>query len=59
MPVLAGQTAQYLTATLLLYNGGYRENDVYRVMRTISAQLTVEEIKTLSLYFASLIGEGS
>jgi cytochrome c553 len=59
MPVLAGQTAQYLTATLLLYNGGYRENDVYRVMRTISAQLTVEEIKSLTLYFASMSGEGS
>lgn len=53
MPVLAGQTAQYLNATLLLYNGGYRANDVYHVMRHISGQLTTEEIKALSIYYAS------
>jgi cytochrome c553 len=53
MPVLAGQTAQYLIATLLLYNGAFRENDVYQVMRHISGQLTIEEVKALSLYYAS------
>lgn len=53
MPVLAGQTAQYLIATLLLYNGAFRENDVYQVMRHIAGQLTIEEIKALGLYYAS------
>jgi cytochrome c553 len=53
MPVLAGQTAQYLIATLLLYNGAFRENDVYQVMRHIAGQLTIEEIKSLGLYYAS------
>jgi cytochrome c553 len=53
MPVLAGQTAQYLAATLLLYSGAFRANDVYRVMRHISGQLTIEEVKALSLYYAS------
>ena len=53
MPSLAGQKAQYLAATLRAYRSGDRANDVYSVMRSITGQLTDEEIVGLSNYYAA------
>lgn len=54
VPALAGQQQAYLEITLLAYKQGIRRNDVYSRMRFITEQLTLEEIKRLSEYYAGL-----
>lgn len=53
MPALAGQTAGYLKQTMLDYRSGARGNDVYKVMRSITENLTDQEIAALADYYAS------
>lgn len=52
IPALAGQKANYLEETLLAYKSGARHNDLYSRMRSISQQLSDEEIKQLARYYA-------
>lgn len=53
MPALAGQMAPYLTETLQAYRSGLRANDVYWSMRSLSKDLTDEEIEALAQYYAA------
>jgi cytochrome c553 len=53
MPALAGQTVDYLKATMQAYRSGARANDVYSVMRSISKNLTDQEIAALAAYYAA------
>ena len=52
-PKLAGQYASYLTQSLKEYRSGERKNII---MAGQSANLTIEDIKALSAYFASQQG---
>lgn len=52
IPALATQRAAYLEQTLLAYKSGARHNDLYSRMRSISQQLSDEEIKQLARYYA-------
>ena len=54
MPALAGQNAAYTRQTLLDYRGGARHNDLYGRMRTLSQQLSDEEIEQLAKYYSGL-----
>jgi cytochrome c553 len=49
-PVLAGQHADYLAATLTQYKSGKRKN---AVMAGFAAALTPQDIRDLAAYFAS------
>ena len=51
--LLNGQTQEYLKQTLKDYKSGARANDVYSVMRLISAQLSDEEIELCASYYAA------
>jgi cytochrome c553 len=54
MPVLVGQYPEYLAHTMRAYRSGERANDVYSVMRNMSAELTDEEIDALADYYGTL-----
>jgi cytochrome c553 len=54
VPALAGQNVEYFIETMLAYQTGDRANDVYSTMRTISAELSEEEIILLAEYYAGL-----
>ncbi|MEQ1560853.1 MAG: c-type cytochrome [Methyloglobulus sp.] len=54
IPSLAGQRADYFEKTLLAYRDGQRHNDIYSRMRLIAKQLSVDEIKALSIYYQQL-----
>ena len=54
VPAIAGQNAAYLEQTLLDYQSGARRNDLYGRMRTITQQLSAEEIKALARYYAEM-----
>ncbi len=54
IPALAGQNAVYFKQAMQGYAAGTRANDVYSVMRSISKQLTAEEIDQLAAYYAGL-----
>ena len=54
VPALAGQNVEYFIETMLAYQSGERANDVYRVMRYISAALSEEEVIELAEYYADL-----
>lgn len=54
VPALAGQNAAYTEQTLLDYKSGVRHNDLYGRMRTITQQLSNEEIKELARYYSGL-----
>lgn len=49
VPVLCGQTEQYLTNQLIYFQKGMRKNNL---MEAISSKLTREEIIALSLYYS-------
>lgn len=51
--LLDGQTKGYLKQTLQDYKTGARANDVYGVMRSISARLSEEEIELCATYYAA------
>ncbi len=53
-PRIAGQSAAYLEQTLKAYHDGSRHNDIYSRMRLIAEQLTEQEIRQLSQYYATL-----
>ncbi|WP_374089237.1 cytochrome c [Methylomicrobium lacus] len=54
IPALAGQKAEYLSATLNAFKDGSRHNDVYGKMRLIAKTLTEKEIEELGAYYQSL-----
>ena len=54
VPALAGQNAAYTEQTLLDYKSGARKNDLYGRMRTLTQQLSDEEIRQLARYYAGL-----
>lgn len=53
VPLLDGQTQGYLKQTLEDYKTGARANDVYSVMRSISARLSEEEIELCAIHYAA------
>ncbi|MGR8941434.1 MAG: c-type cytochrome [Gammaproteobacteria bacterium] len=54
IPALAGQQAEYLSATLNAFKDGNRHNDVYGKMRLIATTLTDKEIEELGRYYQNL-----
>lgn len=54
VPVLHGQNALYLEASLKQYRTSHRTSDILSEMRFFSKDLTDEEIRDLSLYYAAL-----
>lgn len=54
VPALAGQPAEYLSATLSAFKDGSRHNDVYGKMRLIAKTLTEKEIEELGVYYQNL-----
>lgn len=53
VPVLHGQNAGYLEATLKDYRSGKRSSDIISEMRFFAKKLTDEEIRDLALYYAA------
>jgi cytochrome c553 len=53
MPALQNQKREELATEMKLFRSGERANDVYRVMRETSKQLTDAEIEALAAYYAS------
>jgi cytochrome c553 len=53
-PYLAGQFAPYLEDQLLLWKHGRRDGDAMNVMEMIARNMTEEQIRAVSLYFASI-----
>ncbi|WP_230530874.1 c-type cytochrome [Microvirga roseola] len=53
-PYLAGQYANYLELQLLLWKQGRRDGDPMNVMELISKAMTDEQIRAVSLYYASV-----
>ncbi len=54
IPALAGQSAEYLTATLKAFKDGSRHNDIYSRMRLIAKDLTDQEIEELGFYYLNI-----
>ena len=53
-PRLAGQHAEYLEAQLKAFAAGTRANDANKVMRTIAAKMTGQEMRAVADYAAGL-----
>jgi cytochrome c553 len=53
-PRLAGQYAEYTIAQLQAFRSGERANDPNRMMRTIAANLSDQEMKAVAEYLAGL-----
>ena len=53
-PRLAGQFAEYTESQLKAFRSGERKNDPSKVMQTIAAKMTDQEIKAVSDYIAGL-----
>ena len=53
-PYLAGQYAAYLELQLDLWREGTRGGDPLNVMENIAKQMTDEQVRAVSLYFASV-----
>jgi cytochrome c553 len=58
-PYLAGLSANYLEHQMHLFADGTRRTDPMGVMELIARSLTPEDIRAVSLYFASLRPDGS
>ena len=56
VPVLQGQNAAYMAATLRDYRSGARSSDILKEMRFFASKLTDKEIDQLTGYYASLRG---
>ena len=59
MPALRGQKSQDLVVELTAFRSGERANDVYRVMRDVSKQLTDAEIAALASYYSGAPADAS
>lgn len=53
-PYLAGQYALYLESQLMAWKNGTRKGDGFGIMEEIAKRLSEEEIRAVSLYYASL-----
>lgn len=53
-PYLAGQHASYLEAQLRAWRSGARSGDGFGIMEEIAKAMTEEQIRAVSLYYASL-----
>lgn len=53
-PYLAGQYANYLEAQLKAWKTGERKGDGFGIMENIAKRMSDEEIRAVSLYYASL-----
>ncbi len=53
-PALAGQHAKYVENQLHAFKKGQRSNDAGKMMRTIAAKMTEEEIKAVASYVQGL-----
>ena len=53
-PRLAGQFPEYTIAQLQAFRSGERANDPNRMMRTIAANLSDQEMKAVAEYLAGL-----
>jgi cytochrome c553 len=53
-PYIAGQSAQYLTASLKAWKDGTRKNDDGQQMRSVVDRLNDADIGAIAAYFASL-----
>jgi cytochrome c553 len=53
-PYLAGQYALYLESQLLAWKKGTRQGDGFGIMEDIAKRLSEEEIRAVSLYYASI-----
>lgn len=58
-PALAGQYAPYLEAQLLAWKNGTRSGDLHNIMSFIAQRMTDEEIRAVSLYYASIRPQGA
>jgi cytochrome c553 len=54
IPALAGQQAEYLSATLSAFKDGSRHNDIYSKMRLIAKALSEKEIEELGVYYQNM-----
>jgi cytochrome c553 len=54
-PSIAGQSAAYVEAQLLLWREGARSNDIHDVMGAVARQMTDEDIRAVSAYAAGLV----
>lgn len=54
IPGLAGQSADYVIATLKAFKEGSRHNDIYGRMRSIAQSLTDSEIAELGYYYQNV-----
>lgn len=54
IPALAGQSEAYLLQTLKDYKSGERHNDLYGRMRSISKEMTQEEIAQVARYYSGM-----
>ncbi|MGJ0485716.1 MAG: c-type cytochrome [Methylomicrobium sp.] len=54
IPALAGQQAEYLSASLNAFKDGSRHNDVYGKMRLIAKTLTEKEIAEFGIYYQKM-----
>lgn len=53
-PRLGGQHAEYTLAQLTLFRSGERANDAAKMMRTIAAKMTDQEMKAVAEYISGL-----
>ncbi|WP_137388781.1 c-type cytochrome [Rhodoligotrophos defluvii] len=53
-PFLAGQFAPYLEHQLMLWKRGVRDGDPLNIMEFVAKNMTDDQIRAVSLYFASL-----
>ncbi|WP_274426422.1 c-type cytochrome [Chelativorans sp. YIM 93263] len=53
-PYLAGQFAPYTEHQLMLWKNGERDGDPLNIMESIAKNMTDDQIRAVSLYFASL-----
>jgi cytochrome c553 len=53
-PYLAGQSAEYLTASLKSWKDGTRKNDAGKLMASVVSRLNDADIAAVAAYFASL-----
>ncbi|WIJ26904.1 c-type cytochrome [Devosia sp. RR2S18] len=58
-PALAGQYAPYLEAQLLAWKNGTRDGDLHNIMSYIAQKMTDEEIRAVSIYYASIRPDGA
>lgn len=53
-PSVAGQQADYIAAQLEAFKSGARQNDMNKMMRLVSEQLTTQEMQALGAFLATM-----